>query len=70
MPRTIPSPNQTSGLNAVAEDSPQNSDWLGGSDQMRHFIERLQPQQWLGPTNIAWVRKSLVEDYKININFI
>jgi len=30
-------------------------DWLG-ADQLRMFTERLHPQQWLGPSNIAWVR--------------
>lgn len=37
------------------ESSGVREEWLG-TDQLRLFTERLQPQQWLGPSNIAWVR--------------
>lgn len=54
---TAPSPNQTmrSGTQTGNQESnvTGRDDWLG-ADQRRMFTERLHPQQWLGPSNIAW----------------
>ncbi len=55
--RAAPSPNQTSTTNiesGTAMRVDEREDWLN-DDQMRLFTERLQPQQWLGPSNMAWV---------------
>jgi hypothetical protein len=59
--RAAPSPNQNLS-SAAAQTRREERDgvregWLG-NDQMRMFTERLQPQQWLGPSNMAWVRNA------------
>lgn len=53
----MPSPNQTSSLNLIpgSGGSTQSDDGLS-YDQMKLFADRLQPEHWLAPSNIAWVR--------------
>ena len=55
---SAPSPNQSLlsiGQSRREGSSDEREDWLG-TDQLKLFTERLQPQQWLGPSNIAWVK--------------
>lgn len=59
--RAAPSPNQSLNSGAQSrreENSSGREDWLE-TDQLRLFTERLEPQQWLGPSNIAWVGRIL-----------
>jgi hypothetical protein len=63
--RAAPSPNQSLRSSTTAKIQESSSgvreDWLE-TDQLKLFTERLQPQQWLGPSNIAWVRLSVPEE--------
>ncbi|KAK0119361.1 hypothetical protein ONS95_010813 [Cadophora gregata] len=47
----VPSPNQTSTFDLL--DTHGSGQWTN-SIQMRCFTERLQPEQWLAPSTIAW----------------
>ncbi|PVH77218.1 hypothetical protein DL98DRAFT_463898 [Cadophora sp. DSE1049] len=48
----VPSPNQSSAFN-IPDPPHESSDWLN-SNQMSLLTERLQPEQWLGPSTMAW----------------
>lgn len=69
--RNTPSPNQPGYFNLPISNT-QHSGHKGDSaddmdrmhwptdtaEQLRFFAERLQPEQWLGPSSIAWVSLS------------
>jgi hypothetical protein len=55
---SAPSPNQSLlsiGQSGRDGSTDEREDW-SGTDQLKLFTERLQPQQWLGPSDIAWVK--------------
>lgn len=64
--RDIPSPNQT----PIVESRSQIDSNSAGKDhwpdmvQMKFFADRLQPQQWLGPANMAWVSDKMSSNWK------
>ncbi|KAH7355451.1 hypothetical protein BKA65DRAFT_498437 [Rhexocercosporidium sp. MPI-PUGE-AT-0058] len=47
-----PSPNQYSTFDLPGTPN-VSTQWMN-SDQIRFFSQRLQPEQWLGPSNMAW----------------
>ncbi|KAH7411512.1 hypothetical protein BKA64DRAFT_663617 [Cadophora sp. MPI-SDFR-AT-0126] len=48
----VPSPNQSSALD-IANTSHESSDW-SNPNRMNLLAERLQPEQWLGPSTMTW----------------